>query len=312
MASSSAISSMFWQKSAIQAVPSACSSVPAGGQRRAAVEHADVVQARGSRPGRRCCPDGSLRFTHQVKFSSSLWKHSSRNAQVAPAPRSRLQVLQEQRPPTRAPAGSRRRSSTRRPGICPFGCRYRSRSIRSSWLLAKSGSTMRQRDAVERQVPGGVPGVLPLVRHRDDVALYMWRQSRCGRPAAAAAAAAGRGALVAASGPRRSSRTACDHSIPASACRMHRRASSAIARRDAGRRRIRPPRPAARRSRRRTLGERRVSGSGSLAGVSRSQHRRPAAGRDRQPVVRGAPWYPSPSGLTASARRARRGRRCRP
>ena len=27
----------------------------------------------------------------------------------------------------------------------------------------------RQRHAVEREIPGGIPGVLPLVRHRDDV-----------------------------------------------------------------------------------------------------------------------------------------------
>ena len=34
---------MFWQNRAIHAVPSACSSAPAG-QRRASVEHADIVQ----------------------------------------------------------------------------------------------------------------------------------------------------------------------------------------------------------------------------------------------------------------------------
>jgi hypothetical protein len=44
-ASSSAISSMFWQYIAIHAVPSACSSRAAGRQRRAAVEDADVVEA---------------------------------------------------------------------------------------------------------------------------------------------------------------------------------------------------------------------------------------------------------------------------
>ena len=35
---------MFWQNRAIQAVPSACSKMTAGGQRRAAVEHADIVE----------------------------------------------------------------------------------------------------------------------------------------------------------------------------------------------------------------------------------------------------------------------------
>ena len=36
-------------------------------------------------------------------------------------------------------------------------------------LLGELGIDQRQRDAVERQVPGRVPGILPLVRHRDDV-----------------------------------------------------------------------------------------------------------------------------------------------
>src|SRR3954451_3260359 len=35
---------MLWQYSAIHAVPSACSSCPPGRQRRAAIEHADVVE----------------------------------------------------------------------------------------------------------------------------------------------------------------------------------------------------------------------------------------------------------------------------
>ena len=40
----------------------------------------------GSRPGKRCCPSASLRLTHQVKLSSSLWKMRSRNAR-SPLPR---------------------------------------------------------------------------------------------------------------------------------------------------------------------------------------------------------------------------------
>ncbi len=35
--------------------------------------------------------------------------------------------------------------------------------------MAKSKSTMRQRDGVERQVPGRIPRILPLVRHGDHV-----------------------------------------------------------------------------------------------------------------------------------------------
>ena len=44
LASSSAIASMLRQYIAIQLVPSDCSKLPAGRQRRAAVKHADVVE----------------------------------------------------------------------------------------------------------------------------------------------------------------------------------------------------------------------------------------------------------------------------
>src|SRR5215475_11995517 len=43
-ASSQAISSMFWQNSATQAVPSACSRYPPRRQRRAAIEDTDIVE----------------------------------------------------------------------------------------------------------------------------------------------------------------------------------------------------------------------------------------------------------------------------
>ena len=36
-------------------------------------------------------------------------------------------------------------------------------------VLGELGIDQRERDAVEREVPGRVPGILPLVRHRDDV-----------------------------------------------------------------------------------------------------------------------------------------------
>ena len=35
--------------------------------------------------------------------------------------------------------------------------------------MAKSASTMASGDAMKRQVPGGVPRILPFVGHRDDV-----------------------------------------------------------------------------------------------------------------------------------------------
>ena len=48
-------------------------------------------------------------------------------------------------------------------------------------LLGELGIDQRQRHAVEGQVPGGVPGILPLVRHGDDVGVVEVQSSRgCG------------------------------------------------------------------------------------------------------------------------------------
>ena len=48
---------------------------------------------------------------------------------------------------------------------------YHSRSSSTSCSLANCGSSLRERNHVESQVPGGVPGILPVVRHGDDVAI---------------------------------------------------------------------------------------------------------------------------------------------
>ena len=53
-------------------------------------------------------------------------------------------------------------------GIWPFGCMYHSRSSRTSWSLANARVDVRQGHAVEGQIPGGEPGVLPRVGHQDD------------------------------------------------------------------------------------------------------------------------------------------------
>ena len=59
-------------------------------------------------------------------------------------------------------------------------------------LLRELGIDQRQRDRVEGEVPGRVPRVLPLVRHRDDVGVVQVRPlvvaaRACAPPAAAAA-----------------------------------------------------------------------------------------------------------------------------
>jgi len=67
---------------------------PAGGQRRAAVEHADVVQAEEA-PLEHIAPEGSLRFTHQVEVQQQLGEALLQERKVHLAQVS-LQIRQEQ------------------------------------------------------------------------------------------------------------------------------------------------------------------------------------------------------------------------
>ena len=77
---------MFWLNIAIQAVPSACSSRPPVGS--AALRSNTPMLSRPRKPpSNTLCPVGSLRFTHQVKFSSSFLKASRRNG-TSVSPRS--------------------------------------------------------------------------------------------------------------------------------------------------------------------------------------------------------------------------------
>src|SRR5262249_177466 len=76
-------------------------------------------------------------------------------------------------PPTREPADSRRRAPTRTPaagrsGACTTrAAGERAAASRSPHRRGRAGGGGR--DAVGREIPGRVPRVLPLVRHRDDV-----------------------------------------------------------------------------------------------------------------------------------------------
>src|SRR4029453_14643122 len=67
------------QNMAIQLVPSACSSVPPVGS-GALRSKTPMLSSPRNPPSNTLSPDASLRFTHQVKFISSLWNMPSRNA----------------------------------------------------------------------------------------------------------------------------------------------------------------------------------------------------------------------------------------
>ena len=154
--------------------------------------------ARGSRPGRRCCPSASLRLTHQVKFSSSLWKMRSRKSRSA-VPVMRLLDLVD------APGGP---GVHGRIDVAEGPLVGRQLAVGMHVPLAQSaaavdpwrtrGSISASGDAVKGQVPGGEPGILPLVGHRDDVGVVeMPPVAVAARLRARAAAAAGRVAVAA-------------------------------------------------------------------------------------------------------------------
>ena len=76
-------------------------------------------------------------------------------------------------------------------------------------LLGEVGVDEGERDAVEREVPRGVPGVLPLVRHRDDVGVEEVASSRrCGRASRSFGGSGPCGIAAQPAGRRRSGRTA--------------------------------------------------------------------------------------------------------
>ena len=158
---------------------------------------------------------------------------------------------------------------------------------------------------MEGQVPGGVPGVLPLVRHRDDVGVVEVRQSAL-RPCRRSGGGAGWPGRPRASARRRSGRTAWT--------RAARRTPGADAPRVLGRARPGCTRGVELVGLARRCGEdpRRSRGrTASPASPSSSRGAADRAGspaRDRQPVVRGGLGAP-PLGLTVVRGRRRRSRR---
>src|SRR5262249_38979524 len=106
-------------------------------------------------PSNRLLPSASSRFTHQVKLTSSLSKTRLRKAMS--------------RPPSMANtsrAAQARTGGAARPHPPSV---WRLTAPQDELVLREPGVEVRQGHAVERQVPGGEPGILPLVRHRHDV-----------------------------------------------------------------------------------------------------------------------------------------------
>ena len=79
LASSRAMASIVTQKKAIHAVPSACSRCPPVGSGRERSKTPMLSRPRNP-PEKRCRPLTSLRFTHQVKLSTSFKKLRERKS----------------------------------------------------------------------------------------------------------------------------------------------------------------------------------------------------------------------------------------
>ena len=77
---------MLWQYSAIQAVPSACSSRPPVGSWAALRSKTAMLSSPRKPPSNALAPLTSLRLTHQVKLSMSLSNMSVRKAWSSSAP----------------------------------------------------------------------------------------------------------------------------------------------------------------------------------------------------------------------------------
>ena len=116
-------------------------------------------------PSKMLLPSRSTLLTHQAKLISSLWKQRSRKSRSRLAASGCGPCCRRARPPRRGPAGSGRRTPTRRPG----SGRWDAGTARTAGPRAgpwrTRASTRANDDSVERQVPGGEPGILPLVGH---------------------------------------------------------------------------------------------------------------------------------------------------
>ena len=120
-------------------------------------------------PSNRLRPSRSLRFSHQVKLASKLLKMRFRNGIASSPSAAAVEAVVEERRPgvngridvVEVPLVGRQLTVR----VLVAFEQHERRAARA----AKSGSTNANDDGVERQIPGGEPGVLPLVRHRDDV-----------------------------------------------------------------------------------------------------------------------------------------------
>ena len=155
-----------------------CSSVPPTGRCERSI--GPMLSRPRKPPSNRLLPSASSRLTHQVKLTSSLSKSRLRKS------RSRPPIDREHL--ERGPRLHRRVDVAEVPFV------GRERAVRvlepfpaqqDELVLGEGRVQVGERHAVKAQVPGGEPGVLPLVRHRHDVEGVEVAATGCCGPAAA-------------------------------------------------------------------------------------------------------------------------------
>ena len=167
---STAISSMFWQKSAIHAVPSACSRCPPVGS-GAERSKTPMLSRPRKPPSNTFLPYRSLRFTHQVKFARSLPNDRFRKS-TSPRPCSACSLRCRKIVAQACTGGLTSEKFHSYAGICPLGMQVHLAQHQLELGLGEVDVHGGQRHGVKRQIPRGVPRVLPLVRHGDHVGVH--------------------------------------------------------------------------------------------------------------------------------------------
>ena len=143
--------------------------VAAGRQRRAAIEDADVVEPQEA-PLKDIPPRAILAVDPPGEIEEQLLEVALEPFLVPFARFGQLQDIGEYR----GPGVHRRIDVAKIPFIgrdLAVGVHVALAQHQLQLLLAEVGIDQRQRDDVKGEVPGRVPGILPLVGHRDDVAV---------------------------------------------------------------------------------------------------------------------------------------------
>ena len=119
-------------------------------------------------PSNRLRPSRSLRFSHQVKFGTSVLKVRLRNGDRLVAQAVPVEAVVEER----RPGVNGRIHVVEVPlvgGKLAVRVLIAIEQHQRELFVGEVRVDERQRHRVEGQVPGGEPRVFPLVRHRDDV-----------------------------------------------------------------------------------------------------------------------------------------------